>query len=168
MDKQLRFRSIAFILTAALLLLAAPPGSSQAQERPDIYSGYYSRDGNDDQAARITGNSIYIKFYPDQWVVMLYVPYPYSLTVKPAALHQTFRNVKRQARSKSYIRSDFGVLKEKATAHIETYRMLDDSTAMFECDGTAPCRVKFNGDTMEMIKAGMLNNHIIGFSRIDD
>ncbi len=156
------------LLTTAILLLPALPDSGRAAGQTDIYSGYYSRDGNDDLAARTTGNSIYIKFYPDQWVIMLYVPYPYSLSADSATLHQAFRNIKRQARSKSYIKSTFGILKEKATAHIETYQMLDDSTAMFECDGTAPCRVKFNGDYMEMIKAGMINNHIIGFTRIND
>ncbi|HFC53369.1 MAG TPA: hypothetical protein ENJ43_02945 [Gammaproteobacteria bacterium] len=156
------------LLAVAILLLPLFPQGIAAAARPEIHSGYYSRDGNDDLAAKTTGYSIYIKFYPDQWVIMLYVPYPYSLSVDAAALHKVFRNVKREARSKSYIRGSFGVLKEEATAHIETYKMLDDDTAMFECDGMAPCRAKFSGDTMEMIKAGMINNHIIGFTRVDD
>ncbi len=160
-------RATTTLLAAAILLLPLLP-QGVAAARPDIHSGYYSRDGNDQLAAKTTGHSIYIKFYPDQWVIMLYVPYPYSLSVKPAALHQVFRNVKRKARSKSYIRGSFGVLEEKATAHIETYKMLDGDTALFECDGLAPCRARFSGDTMELIKAGMINNHIIGFTRVDD
>lgn len=155
-------------LIAAVILLTAFSSTGEAAEQIDIYSGYYSRAGNDDRAAKTTGNSIYLKFYEDLWVVMLYVPYPYSLTLKPSALNAAFEDAKRQAKSRSYIRSKFGILDEKAVAHVELYSFEEDNKVRFECDGTAPCRVIFDGDSMEMIKAGMLNEHILPFIRIDE
>ncbi len=143
-------------------------GSAESSNRTDIYSGYYSRDGNDDRPARISGNSIYIKFYPDRWVVLLYVPYPYSKTLKPKVLHNVFQEIKQQIKGKSYIRGRFSFLSEAATAHIETYDMPEENKAVFECDGTAPCRVTFIENYMEMRKAGMLNDHIIRFNRINE
>ena len=153
------------VFTAFILLTAWLP-TGQAAEQVDIYSGYYSRDGNDDRPAKLAGNSIYIKFYQDKRVILLYVPYPYSLTVKPGTLHSTFKEAALQGTGKAYIRSKFSALAEPAVAHIESYEMLEQDFARFECDGTAPCRVNFHGDRMEMRKAGMLNDHIIQFYRV--
>ncbi|GEM_PF-2629286 len=164
-DNTIFFR---YLTVAALLVIISTPFSAAVSEEIDIYSGYYSRDGNDDRPAKISGNSIYLKFYPDQWVIMLYVPYPYSQTLKERILHDVFREVKKQAKSKAYIRGSFGFLEKKATAHVETYEMKEPGKAVFECDGTAPCRVTFGDGYMEMRKAGMLNDHIIKFNRIDE
>ena len=154
----------------AIVILAfsaySPPG--EAAEEIDIYSGYYSREGNDDRPAKISGNSIFIKFYPDQWVIMLYVPYPYSRTLESEVLHNVFREVKQQTKSKAYIKGKFGFLTKKAIAHIETYEMKEPNKAVFECDGTAPCRVTFSDGCMEMRKAGIVSDHIIKFNRINE
>ncbi len=155
-------------LTIAALLFSPYSLLEAASEKVDIYSGYYSRDGNDDRPAKISGNSIYIKFYPDQWVILLYVPYPYSTTLKSRVLHDVFREVKKQAKSKSYIKGKFGSLTKKAIAHIETYEMAEPGKAIFECDGMAPCRVNFSNGYMEMRKAGIVSDHIIKFNRIDE
>ncbi len=153
---------------AMLVLLPTISFATDAGEQTDIYSGFYSRDGNDDRAARVSGNSIYIKFYPDQWVIMLYVPYPYATTLENKVLHDAFRTVSKRVKSKSYIRGKFGALDRQVIAHIEKYEMPENNKAVFECDGTAPCRVKFSNGSMEMRKAGMLNDHIIKFNRIDE
>ena len=130
----------------------------------DIYSGFYSREGNDSIAAKVAGNSIYIKFYPDKWVVMLYIPYPYSLELEPDTIEKVFAAVERK--SSAYIKSEFGVLKKKATVHIERFEMTKENEARFECDGMAPCQAVFDGDTMDMVKAGIISNHIIRFERV--
>ncbi|HHS84102.1 MAG TPA: hypothetical protein ENK38_04135 [Gammaproteobacteria bacterium] len=155
-------------LAIVILSFFAYSPSGGAAEKTDIYSGYYSRDGNDDRPAKISGNSIYIKFYPDQWVIMLYVPYPYSTSLKNEVLHNVFREVKKQAKSKAYIKGKFGFLAKKAIAHIETYEMKEPNKAVFECDGTAPCRVIFSNGYMEMRKAGIVSDHIIKFNRINE
>ncbi len=157
-------RRITTLLMAMMLLCCGWLTATNATEQPDIYSGYYSREGNDGIAAKVSGSSLYIKFYPDQWVVMLYVPYPYSLELKPDALKKVFASVERK--SSAYIRNRFGVLKEEAIAHVERFGMTKENEARFECDGMAPCQVIFDGDTMDMVKAGIVSNHIIRFRRV--
>ncbi len=163
-EKMNRRTAITTVLVTTALLFCSWFAIASAAEKLDIYSGYYSREGNDSKAAEVSGNSFYIKFYPDQWVVMLYVPYPYSLEVKPDLLKKVFAKIERK--SAAYIKNDFGLLKEKAVAHVERFGMVKENEARFECDGMAPCQVIFEGDTLDMIKAGIISNHIIRFRRV--
>lgn len=158
-----RVLSTFFILS---ILLVGGIQPAVANENVDIFSGYYSRDREDGKAAEIAGVSKYVKFYPDHWVVMIYIPYEYSLGLSPTMIHAALEDIKSQAKTKSYFKAKFGELTEVAVAHAEIYRIMDDGQIEFECDGTAPCRAKPSGDTMEVRKAGMLSDHIIPYNRV--
>jgi len=134
----------------------------------DITKAYYSRDRGDGKAARIAGNSKYIRFYPDKWVIMLYIPYDYSQTLSPEIINKSFAAVREQAKPEAYFKGKFGLLEETSVAHVELYRDFGETQIEFECDGTAPCRVSFDSEGMEVIKAGMLSNHIIKYNRVED
>lgn len=135
-------------------------------EEIDIHAGYYSREGNDSGPAKTTGHSIYIKFYLDGRVALLYLPFPYSTTVDAGVLNQVFDKIGTQITTKSYVRSTFDLLTENATAHVETFETRG-RRAVFECDGTAPCVVEFTEDSMLMSKSGIIGDHIIKFNHID-
>ncbi|MCF6224702.1 MAG: hypothetical protein L3J22_00135 [Xanthomonadales bacterium] len=154
--------------SAALILLLLVTQPLQAEDDTDIYSGYYSRDREDGKAAEIAGVSQYIKFYPDKWVVMIYIPYEYSLSLSPQMIHAALKDIKSQAKTQSYFKGKFGELEEKSVAHVEHYRDLGGGELEFECDGTAPCKARFSADTMELRKAGMLSNHIIDYNRVSE
>ena len=157
---------ILLLAVVTMLSLGILPLTVNSSTRNDIFSGYYSRAGNDDRAAKITGNSIYIKFYPDNWVIMLYVPYPYSLSLEPDVISRVFEEIKSRNDGKAYLKSRFDILDEKAIAHTETFTFEEKSKVRFECDSMAPCVVEFDENGLDMIKAGIINKHIIRFDRI--
>ena len=146
---------------------AAVSYADEASPDPDIHAGYYSREGNYGNPAQTTGHSIYIKFFADHRVVLLYVPFPYSKTVDPMLLHGVFESIDTQTNSGSYVRSRFDLLAEAAVAHVETYTT-EGSRTMFECDANGPCVVEFSQDSLVMSKNGIIGKHIIKFDQIDE
>ena len=84
-----------FFLPALLLVWGmSANGPAWAQPPPDhgsdIYTGYYSREGNFGEMAKSSGNSHFVKFYPDKRFVRLYIPYPYSEQVASEAINAAF------------------------------------------------------------------------------
>ena len=53
-------------------------------------SGYYAREGNGGSPAEAAGNNIYIRFFADRWLGMLFLPYPYAESVDKAAIARVF------------------------------------------------------------------------------
>ena len=54
----------------AMALCAPQTGSKEN------LSGFYAREGNNDSPAKTAGNNIYLKFFEDRWVGMMFIPYP--------------------------------------------------------------------------------------------
>jgi hypothetical protein len=158
---------VMLVVLSASVALVGISHARQLTADIDICSGYYSREGNDGGPAATTGHSIYIKFYPDQRVALLYVPFPYSKTVGAAVLHDVFKNIGERITTKSYVRGKFDLLTEDAVAHMETYET-KGSRAVFECDGNAPCVVDFSTDAMMMSKSGIIGQHMIKFDHVDE
>ena len=174
-----RTASLRHVLPALLLLLAllpckdafstdtattleSTPGESTMGES---LSGFYARDGNNGSSAVAAGNNIYIRFFPEQWLGMMFLPYPYAEQVAPATIHNVFDAARAQARGSAYLRGTFGELDEKATLHIERYGYLEDRI-LFECGSLAPCTIRFGDGYIELIKPGMLNEHIIRYNPV--
>jgi hypothetical protein len=157
------------VLPALLLLLTLLPCkeafSTDTATTRESLSGYYAREGNNDTPASAAGNNIYIRFFPEQWLAMMFVPYPYAKQVAPATIHQVFDTARAQARSSAYLRGTFGVLDEKATLQIERYGYLEDRI-IFECGSLAPCTIRFGDGYIELIKPGMINEHIIRYNPV--
>lgn len=156
-------------LTSALLglLLLCPafiPLAFSAEQGAynENLSGYYAREGNDDSPAQAAGNNIYIRFFADRWLGMLFLPYPYAESVDEAAISRVFDAARAKTSSSAYLRGTFGELDEKATLHIERYGYLEDRI-IFECGSLAPCTIRLGDGYLELIKPGVINEHIIRY-----
>lgn len=156
------------LYTGLFVLLTFFSGSAyseQASKTLDILTGHFSRESNNQNAAETTNNNIYIKMYPEQWIALLYVPYPYAKNVSPNMVDEVFKNVKFGSESGSFTRDTFGVLKEAATVHVEKYEMVKGQL-QFQCGSLNPCAVRFYDNYIELVKSGIINEHIIKFDHI--
>ena len=162
--------SLKSILLSALIGLAVFPGitlSGQLANKMDIYAGHFSMEGNNESPSRNINNNIYIKLFKNQWIAMLYIPYPYASTVNASAITKVFEEAKRQTSGSSYLRGTFGQLSEPATVHIERFGYLEDRL-VFECGSLSPCTIRLSDDYLELIKPGVINEHIIKYNHVID
>lgn len=149
-------------------LLTLHPSITIASENsgnPDFLSGYYARESNNSSAAETTKNNIYIKLYPDQWIAILYVPYPYAKSIDSGTINKVFEKVERKSESGSFTRSTYDLLDEAATVHVEKYNVVEDQF-QFRCGSISPCAVRFYKTYLELVKNGIINEHIIKFDHI--
>jgi hypothetical protein len=133
----------------------------------DIISGHFSREGNNGPTAEKTNNNIYIKLYSNNWIALLYVPYPYGIKVSSNTIDKVFSKIKRESESGSFTRSKYDLLDEAATVHVEKYE-LDEGQIQFQCGSLNPCAIRLNHEEnyLELVKSGIINEHIIKFDHI--
>jgi hypothetical protein len=158
------------LYTGALALLVTFPQVALSQQKIqsiDILSGHFSRESNNEDAAKTTNNNIYIKLYPEQWIAILYIPYPYAATVSSDTINGVFKKVKRESESGSFTRSKFDLLDEAATVHVEKYEIVKEQI-QFKCGSINPCAVRFSDNYLELIKSGIINEHIVKFDHITE
>jgi len=158
------------ILLSASLMIAVLPGvafSEQSASKMDIFSGHFSMEGNNESPSQTINNNIYIKIFKNQWVAMLYLPYPYATTVNSSVITRVFEEAKRQTSGSSYLRGTFGQLSEPATVQIEKFGYLEDRL-IFECGSLSPCTIRLGDDYLELIKPGVINEHIIKYNHVID
>lgn len=155
------------IIFALLTTLSGSALSQQTTETMDILSGHFSREGNNGSTAKETKNNIYIKMYPEQWIALLYVPYPYATKVTPNMIDEVLKNIKRKSETGSFTRDTFGVLEEAATVHVEKYEIVKGQI-QFQCGSLNPCAIRLYNDEnfIELVKSGIINEHIIKFDHI--
>jgi hypothetical protein len=156
------------ILLYTLLAAAIFPRIALATEHANIgesLSGYFSRDGNNASPSETTRNNIYIKFFEDRWVVMLFIPYPYATSVESSTIERAFQEAKKKTSGSAYLRGKFDQLEEFATVQIERYGYLEDRI-VFECGSLSPCTIKTGDDYLDLIKPGMINEHIIRYNHV--
>lgn len=134
---------------------------------PHIYSDYYSREGNDGKMAQASGNNHYIKFYPENRIIRLYIPFPYSKTVKPESINLAFDAAAKKTAGSAYIRDKFGIMDEPIVAHLDFFRWVDEQV-MYDCGKSKPCRVLFGDGFMTVIKPGIVLEHKIRYERVSD
>ncbi len=151
---------LGYLLATSVLLIA-----SASVYAMDIASGYFSRDGNNLSPSKASNHNIYIKIYENQWVGMLYVPYPYASSVKAGTIAEVFDIAKAKTSSSAYLRGKFDRLDELATIQIEKFGYLEDQL-VFECGSLAPCTIKLYDDYLELVKPGMINEHIIRYNHV--
>ena len=150
------------ILSISVLSISAQAGIAGDM---DMYAGHFSREGNNQSPSETTNNNIYIKIYENQWVGMLHVPYPYANSVSAPAITKVFENAKKKTAGSAYLRGTFGQLAENATIQIEKFGYLEDRL-VFECGSLSPCTIKLHDDFLELIKPGIINEHIIKFNHV--
>ena len=151
-------------LLLGMLMSASVPGAF-ASGLDENLDGYYAREGNDGSPAQASGNNIYIRFYPDRWLAMLFLPYPYASHVEAATIMEVFDRARAQTDSSAYLRGTFGRLQQNATLHIERYGYLEDRI-LFECGSLAPCSIRLGDGYLDLIKPGVINEHIIRYQQV--
>ncbi len=160
-----------FISAALLTVLTVLPCTVfalQATDNTSIFNGYYARAGNNGSPSRTLHHNVYMKLYTDngkQWVALLHIPLPYASTVDEALIPKIFEKIRQQLNSSSFVRDTFGYLDEKATVQFEHFGYMQDKI-IFECGSLSPCSIKPADGYLELIKPGMLNEHIIKYDHI--
>jgi len=154
-------------LIVGVLLPGIGWAQQEAPDRRDIYSGYFSREGNNGKMAQSSGHGHYVKFYPENRIVRLYIPYPYSKTVKSDAINIAFGEAVKRTSGSAYIRDKFGVMEKQIVAHMDFFRWVDGEV-MYDCGKAAPCRIMFDDTSMTVIKPGIVLDHKILYERVKD
>ncbi len=144
------------LLTATLLLLTSVSISSA---EIDIYNGFYSRPVEVDRSAHMASNKLYIKFYPDDRVILLNIPYPYSNSVADEIVHRVFITIRNQIHSNAFIKGTFDLLEEAAIASVDTYTM-ENERALFSCGNSITCTAEFNEHKLRITSPGIVGERI--------
>ena len=158
---------LTFLLFSGIFASGISYAEEAAANSQKIYSGYYSREGNNGKMAKTTGNNTYIKFYPEDRIVRLYIPYPYSKTVKSETINKAFNSAVKKSTGSAYIRDKFGVMDKLVVAHLDFFRWIDGQV-MFDCSKPTPCKVTFDDSSMTVIKPGIVLEHKIQYELIKD
>ena len=163
--KKYLLKNTLFLLLTVITVFPGALLSEQQKTTMDIFAGHFSREGNNESPSKTSKNNIYIKLYKDQWIATLHIPFPYATTVEPAAIDKVFEQIKKQATTRAYMRGTFGQLTEKATVQVEKYGYIEDRI-IYECGSLSPCTIKLADNYLELIKPGVINEHIIKFNHI--
>ena len=160
-----------YFCSGLLMATIAIPGiafSVQTTSGGNIFSGYYAREGNNGSPSRTLHHNVYMKLYAEeghQWVALMHIPLPYASTVDESVIPKIFKEIRKQASSSSFIRDTFGYLDEKATVQFERFGYMQDKI-IFECGSLSPCTIKPADGYLELIKPGMINEHIIKYNHV--
>ncbi len=165
--KKAILKSILLSILTTIAIVPATALSEQQAKKMDIHAGHFSREGNNASPSRTTKNNIYIKLFKDQWIVTLHIPYPSATTVTPEAVDKVFEQIKKQAKTRAYMRGTYGQLTEPATAQVEKYGYVEDRI-IYECGSLSPCTINLGDGYLELIKPGVINEHIIKFNHVVD
>jgi len=162
------FKIISAVFFTALTVVPGISYALNATDDTSIFDGYYAREGNNGTPSRTLHHNVYMKLYTDkgqQWVAVLHIPLPYAATVDEAVIPDIFINIRKQINSSAFVRDTFGYLEEKATVQFEQFGYMQDKI-IFECGSLSPCTIKPADGYLELIKPGMINEHIIKYNHI--
>jgi len=163
------FAARALLLLCVLLLLALLPGTVYAATgaQGENLGGHYTPDIVGASPSQTGGNEIFVKFYPDRWLALMFVPYPYAERVDAGLITQVFERARQQTDSAAYIKDSFGLLEEKATVQIERYGYYQDRIA-FECGALSPCTIRIGDGFLELSKPGVVTEHVVLYRHVGD
>lgn len=154
-------RALPGLLLACLLLSPL----AQATDLGENLAGFYARVGNNDSPAKTAGNNIYIKFFDDRWIGMMFIPYPYAREVSDDVVSKVFAAARKQATSAALLKGKYGLLDEAATIQVERYGYLENRI-IFECSALSPCTIRLARAGLELVKPGIINEHIIKYDHV--
>ncbi len=157
-----------FAARVLLLLCALLPGALYAATgaQGEIFDGHYAPDVVGERPLQSGGNEIFVKFFPDRWLGLMFVPFPYAERVDPALVTQAFERARQQAGSAAFLKDSFGLLEEKATVQIERYGYLQDRIA-FECSALAPCTIRIGNGFLEFVRPGVVSERVVLYRHVD-
>ncbi len=152
-------------LISGVFSLEVSSAEISAVAKKHLYAGYYSREGNNEKMAKVSGNNQYLRFYPEKRVIRLYIPY--SKTASSDTINRVFNQVKKETTGSAYIKGKFGVMDEPIIAYLDFFHWVNDQV-MYDCGKPKPCRVTFNDHSMTVIKPGLVLEHKIHYSLVSD
>ena len=158
-------RRLLRVLGAALLFACAAAAADETPALGERLDGFYAREGNDGSPAATAGNNIYLKFFEDRWVGLLFVPWPYAAGVDALQVERALRAARGRTDSAAYLRDRFGEFDRLATAQIERYGYLGDRIA-FECGALSACTLTLGDGYLDLIKPGVINEHIVRYRHV--
>ncbi len=164
-DQRRRVSKTWLLVLLAWALLPTANLYAQQTGNGENLSGFYAREGNNGKPAKTVGNNIYIKFFDDRWVGMMFVPYPYAIEVGNPAIDKVFAAAMKQITNAAILRGKYGQLEQAATITIERYGYLQDRI-IFECGALSPCTIRLGEGTLDLIKPGVINEHIIKYDHV--
>jgi len=156
------------LLLLCVLLLELLPGTLYAATgaQGEILDGHYAPDIVGASPSQTGGNEIFVKFFPERWLGLMFVPYPYADRVAAGLITQVFERARQQTDSAAYIKDSFGLLEEKATVQIERYGYYQDRIA-FECGALSPCTIHIGDGFLEFSKPGVVTEHVVLYRHVD-
>lgn len=164
---RVKFSMSRSLMARLLLALGIAIAGQSYAEKQHIYSGYYSREGNNGKMAQTSGNNQYLKFYPQNRIIRLYIPFPYAQSVKPEAINQVFGKAVKASTGSAYIRDKFNVMTEPVVVHLDFFRWVDGQV-MYDCSKPKPCKVIFDDGSMTVVKPGMVLEHKIRYKLVKE
>ena len=147
------------------LLLAPLTVAADATALGERLDGFYAHEGNDGSPAAAAGNNIYLKFFDDRWLALLYLPYPYAVGMETPRIERAFTAARARTDSAAYLRDRFGEFEQLATAQVERYGYLGDRIA-FECGALSACTLRLGDGYLELIRPGVINEHIVRYHHV--
>jgi len=129
-----RFLVIAMTCISVILISGIGWAQETDSGQPDIYTGFYSQEGNYGELGETSGHSHYVKFYPPNRMVRMFIPFPYSKMVRPDAISTAFNMAVKRTSGSAYIRDKFSVFEKPAVVHLDSFRWVDDQV-MFDSLG---------------------------------
>jgi hypothetical protein len=78
-----------------------------------------------------------------------------------------FSRIDALARESAYVKSDFGILDQPATAHVETIRLVGEDV-LFDCGKPRPCQILFSAGAMVMITPSVVSEKKVEYRFIPD
>ena len=78
---------------------------------------------------------------------------------------QVFTRARAQVTSPALLKGRYDLLDEPATIQIERYGYLQDRI-LFECSALSACTIKIGDGGLELIKPGVINEHIVSYSHV--
>ncbi len=157
-------------LLACVLAFSAIPSGAYCESRvagSDIYTGYYSREENDGKMARASRKSHYIRFYPENRIVRLFIPFPYSSTLSPGVIRQVFDRALNMTTGSTFIQDTFGLLDQRVFVNVDFLKDID-GRFVFDCEKTIPCRIEFVERGMRIVQKGVVTDHVIVYDFVAD
>ena len=127
--------------------------------------GHYAPDIVGENPAQAGGNEIFVKFFPDRWLGLMFVPYPYAGYIDAGLVAKVFERARGQTEIAAFLKGSFGLLEEKATVQIERYGYYRDRIA-FECNALAPCTIRIGNGFLEFSRPGVVAEHVVLYRHV--
>ena len=161
-------RMASFAARVMLLLCTLLPGALYAANGAlgEIFAGHYAPDIVGENPVQAGGNEIFVKFFPDRWLGLMFVPYAYAERVDAELVTRALARARERTGGAAFIKDNFGLLEQKATVQIERYGYYRDRI-VFECGAPAPCTIHIGNGFLEFSKPGVVGEHVVLYRHVD-